>query len=164
MLEGFQAGLAWIVILRKREAFRKPSRTSIPPRSRASPSPTSPACFRTPASSAPAPRSKPPSRARASTSPCKPPAKTFQHGLGPCFSKSCRWQANEQHGTSRANARLRGNLQSLKKRGFKFVGPVIVYAWMQAVGMVNDHAPTASAAAPSRLRVKVQNPPAHHEV
>ena len=28
---------------------------------------------------------------------------------------------------------------SLKKRGFKFVGPVIVYAWMQAVGLVNDH-------------------------
>jgi DNA-3-methyladenine glycosylase I len=27
----------------------------------------------------------------------------------------------------------------LKKRGFKFVGPVIVYAWMQAVGIVNDH-------------------------
>ena len=28
----------------------------------------------------------------------------------------------------------------LKRRGFKFVGPVIVYAWMQAVGLVNDHA------------------------
>ncbi|MBA3964060.1 MAG: DNA-3-methyladenine glycosylase I [Chthoniobacterales bacterium] len=28
---------------------------------------------------------------------------------------------------------------SLKKRGFKFVGPVITYAWMQAVGIVNDH-------------------------
>jgi DNA-3-methyladenine glycosylase I len=27
----------------------------------------------------------------------------------------------------------------LKKRGFKFVGPVIVYAFAQAVGMVNDH-------------------------
>jgi DNA-3-methyladenine glycosylase I len=27
----------------------------------------------------------------------------------------------------------------LKKRGFKFVGPVITYSWMQAVGMVNDH-------------------------
>jgi len=27
----------------------------------------------------------------------------------------------------------------LKKRGFKFVGPTIVYAFMQAVGMVNDH-------------------------
>jgi DNA-3-methyladenine glycosylase I len=30
---------------------------------------------------------------------------------------------------------------TLKKRGFKFVGPVIVYAWMQASGMVNDHDP-----------------------
>ena len=30
--------------------------------------------------------------------------------------------------------------KELKRRGFKFVGPVIVYAWMQAVGIVNDHA------------------------
>jgi DNA-3-methyladenine glycosylase I len=29
--------------------------------------------------------------------------------------------------------------KDLKKRGFTFVGPVIVYAFMQAVGMVNDH-------------------------
>jgi len=29
--------------------------------------------------------------------------------------------------------------KALKARGFKFVGPVIVYAFMQAVGMVNDH-------------------------
>ncbi|MBK5251327.1 MAG: DNA-3-methyladenine glycosylase I [Peptostreptococcaceae bacterium] len=28
---------------------------------------------------------------------------------------------------------------NLKKKGFKFVGPVICYAFMQAVGMVNDH-------------------------
>ena len=27
----------------------------------------------------------------------------------------------------------------LKRKGFKFVGPVIVYAWMQAAGLVNDH-------------------------
>ncbi|WP_025729862.1 DNA-3-methyladenine glycosylase I [Atopobacter phocae] len=27
----------------------------------------------------------------------------------------------------------------LKKRGFKFVGPTIVYSFMQATGMVNDH-------------------------
>ena len=32
--------------------------------------------------------------------------------------------------------------KALKKRGFKFVGPVIVYAFMQAVGMVNDHQTT----------------------
>ena len=29
--------------------------------------------------------------------------------------------------------------KDLKKRGFRFVGPTIVYAYMQAVGMVNDH-------------------------
>ena len=29
---------------------------------------------------------------------------------------------------------------ALKKRGFKFVGPTIVHAWMQAAGLVNDHA------------------------
>lgn len=29
--------------------------------------------------------------------------------------------------------------KALKKRGFNFVGPTIVYAFMQAVGMVNDH-------------------------
>ena len=29
--------------------------------------------------------------------------------------------------------------KELKRRGFKFVGPTIVYAWMQAVGIVNDH-------------------------
>ncbi|MEM7173888.1 MAG: DNA-3-methyladenine glycosylase I [Bacteroidota bacterium] len=27
----------------------------------------------------------------------------------------------------------------LKKRGFKFVGPTIIYAYMQAIGLVNDH-------------------------
>jgi DNA-3-methyladenine glycosylase I len=30
--------------------------------------------------------------------------------------------------------------KDFKRRGFKFVGPTIVYAWMQAVGIVNDHA------------------------
>ena len=29
--------------------------------------------------------------------------------------------------------------KDLKKRGFKFVGPTIIYAHMQATGMVNDH-------------------------
>ncbi|NNF76904.1 MAG: DNA-3-methyladenine glycosylase I [Rhizobiales bacterium] len=29
--------------------------------------------------------------------------------------------------------------KDLKKRGFRFCGPTIVYAFMQAVGMVNDH-------------------------
>ncbi|HVN28290.1 MAG TPA: DNA-3-methyladenine glycosylase I, partial [Candidatus Binataceae bacterium] len=29
--------------------------------------------------------------------------------------------------------------KDLRKRGFNFVGPTICYAFMQAVGMVNDH-------------------------
>ncbi len=29
--------------------------------------------------------------------------------------------------------------RALKKRGFRFCGPTICYAFMQAVGMVNDH-------------------------
>ena len=29
--------------------------------------------------------------------------------------------------------------KDLKKRGFKFTGPVIIYSFMQAIGMVNDH-------------------------
>ena len=29
--------------------------------------------------------------------------------------------------------------KTMKKKGFKFVGPTICYAFMQAVGMVNDH-------------------------
>ena len=32
--------------------------------------------------------------------------------------------------------------KALKKRGFKFVGSTICYAYMQAIGMVNDHAVT----------------------
>ena len=49
----------------------------------------------------------------------------------------------------------------LKRRGFKFVGPVIVHAWMQATGLVNDHATFCfrrpvvrklAATAPGRLR------------
>jgi len=32
--------------------------------------------------------------------------------------------------------------KDLKKRGFKFVGSTICYAFMQATGMVNDHTTT----------------------
>ena len=32
--------------------------------------------------------------------------------------------------------------KDLKKRGFKFVGSTVIYAHMQAVGMVNDHLTT----------------------
>jgi len=36
-------------------------------------------------------------------------------------------------------AESRAMSKDLRKRGFTFVGPTICYAWMQAVGLVNDH-------------------------
>ena len=45
-----------------------------------------------------------------------------------------------RHGISRALVRYDGELRgALKKAGFRFVGPVIVYALMQSIGLVNDH-------------------------
>ncbi|QNT79123.1 DNA-3-methyladenine glycosylase I [Entomobacter blattae] len=35
--------------------------------------------------------------------------------------------------------------KDLKKLNFKFVGPTIVYAWMQAIGLINDHEANCSA-------------------
>ncbi len=44
--------------------------------------------------------------------------------------------------------------KELKQRGFKFVGPTIVYAFMQAVGMVNDHLVTCYRHPEFRKRAK----------
>ncbi len=40
---------------------------------------------------------------------------------------------------------------ALKKRGFRFVGSTIMYAWMQACGLVDDHARTCFRAARSAI-------------
>src|SRR5581483_7058819 len=45
----------------------------------------------------------------------------------------------EQWRDSYKNSGIGRDLQSAQEARFKFVGPVIVYAWMQAVGLVNDH-------------------------
>ena len=44
--------------------------------------------------------------------------------------------------TPAETAASRAMSRELKRRGFRFVGPTICYAFMQAVGMVNDHATT----------------------
>lgn len=49
--------------------------------------------------------------------------------------------------------------KELKKRGWKFVGPTTVYAFMQAMGMVNDHAPGCVTRAPvEQARKSFQRP------
>ncbi|KGI76634.1 DNA-3-methyladenine glycosylase I [Oleiagrimonas soli] len=48
-----------------------------------------------------------------------------------------RWK---QHGDIPASTPVSEHMsKTLKKRGFRFVGPTICYAFMQATGMVNDH-------------------------
>ena len=52
----------------------------------------------------------------------------------------------------------------MKKRGFKFVGPTIGYAWVQAVGIVNDHhirVLLAWRAQLSQLYGRMTSPPYH---
>lgn len=51
-----------------------------------------------------------------------------------------KWQSLSQIPAETAEARALS--KDLKKRGFSFVGPTIMYAYMQAVGLVNDHLTT----------------------
>ncbi len=48
-----------------------------------------------------------------------------------------RWETLNEIPSSTSESKKMST--GLKKRGFKFVGPTICYAFMQAVGMVNDH-------------------------
>jgi DNA-3-methyladenine glycosylase I len=48
-----------------------------------------------------------------------------------------RWRRSEEVPASTPQSEAMSN--DLRKRGFRFVGPTICYAFMQAVGMVNDH-------------------------
>jgi len=138
MLEGFQAGLAWIIVLRKRDAFRKAFAGFDPARV---------ARFTTRdidrlMSDAGI------IRARAKIEATIAGARIFceMRDRSEDFGELC-WSFT--HGkvvtgtgkTFPAQTPLSTVIsKDLKSRGFKFVGPTIVYAWMQAVGIVNDHA------------------------
>jgi DNA-3-methyladenine glycosylase I len=47
-----------------------------------------------------------------------------------------RWEKGERPATTALSDRIS---KDLARRGFKFVGPTIVYAYMQGIGMVDDH-------------------------
>ena len=50
------------------------------------------------------------------------------------------WHTKKEGPPSQTNISLQLS-KDLKKRGFNFVGSAIMYAYMQAIGMVNDHGP-----------------------
>jgi len=137
MLEGFQAGLSWQTILRKREAFRAAFRGFDPEKVAGFSEADVARLLLDPGII----------RSRAKIEATIAGARIYlkMRDAGEDFSQFVWNLAGGQPmlnttGTLPAKSPLSESISAtLKKRGFKFVGPVIVYAWMQATGMVNDH-------------------------
>lgn len=138
MLEGFQAGLSWTIILRKREAFRKAFKNFDPVKVAAF-GEKDIARLMSDAGIV---------RSRAKIEATIEGARIFLSfkKSGEDFSTFV-WNIAggkpiQNKGVVPSSTPLSEEMsKALRAKGFKFVGPVIVYAWMQAVGMVNDHAP-----------------------
>jgi DNA-3-methyladenine glycosylase I len=136
MLEGFQAGLAWITVLRKRDEFRKAFRQFDPAKVARFKEADIERLMQNPGII----------RARAKIEATIEGARIFleMQRAGIDFS-AWAWgliggKPIQNSGPVPAESALSVTIsKELKRRGFKFVGPVIVYAWMQAAGMVNDH-------------------------
>jgi DNA-3-methyladenine glycosylase I len=142
MLDGFQAGLSWLTILRKREAFRKAFR-GFDPKAVARFGEKDIARLMDDPGIV---------RSRAKIEATIKGAQIYleMQAAGEDFSQWVWGLAGGKpiHTQIRSMADVPAKTPlseeisaALKKRGFKFVGPVIVYAWMQAVGMVDDHVP-----------------------
>lgn len=137
MLEGFQAGLAWIVILRKRDAFRKAFKNFDSAKVARFGEVDMERLLQDPGIV----------RSRAKIEATINGARIYQamQAAGEDFSDLVWKMAGgkpiqNSGGIPTQSALSEAFSKEFKKRGFKFVGPVIVYAWMQAVGIVNDHA------------------------
>jgi DNA-3-methyladenine glycosylase I len=155
MLDGFQAGLSWITILRKRENFRR-AFDGFRPEIIARYDKRKVAALM---------RDEGIVRNRAKIEGAIVSARAYLELMekGPGFSallwgfldgkpKINRFRRRSQVPAETALSKQMS--KELATRGFKFCGPTIVYAFMQAVGMVNDHLVTcyrhAEIAKPSR--------------
>jgi DNA-3-methyladenine glycosylase I len=140
MLEGFQAGLAWIVVLRKRDSFRRAFASFEPPKIARFDQADIGRLVADPGII----------RSRAKIEATIKGAQIYcdMADRGEDFSAFC-WSFTEGTVVKSDGRCLPTHTalsekvsKELKRRGFKFVGPTIVYAWMQAVGIVNDHSAT----------------------
>lgn len=140
ILEGAQAGLSWITILRKRENYRK-AFDNFDPKI---------IINYTDEKVAELLQNEGIIRNRLKINAAITNAKAFlnvQKEFGSfdkyiwSFTKGTtivnKWKNLSEVPTSTPEAEAMS--KDLKKRGFKFVGPTICYAFMQATGMVNDH-------------------------
>ena len=137
MLDGFQAGLAWITVLRKRDAFREAFAGFEPERVAAFDEGDVERLL----GDARIIRS----RAKIESTIAGARIYCEMAERGESFSDYC-WSFTDRDvllGDGRTFPARTGLSERISKdmkaRGFKFVGPTIVYAWMQAVGIVNDH-------------------------
>lgn len=137
MLEGFQAGLSWITVLKKREAFRRAFHDFDPVKVARMTDRDVERLMGDPGII----------RARAKIEATITGAKVFRamEGRGESFT-DYGWSftggkplQGDGHTVPASTPLSEAISKDLKKRGFKFVGPTIVYAWMQATGLVNDH-------------------------
>jgi DNA-3-methyladenine glycosylase I len=140
LLEGAQAGLAWITILRKREGYRKafadfdPVKVARFDQGRIESLLTDPSIVR--------------NRLKVQSAVTNAQAFLAVQEERGSFD-ALMWdfvdgRPLQNHWTSMAEVPAVTPLaerisKALRKRGFRFVGPTIVYAHMQATGMVNDH-------------------------
>jgi DNA-3-methyladenine glycosylase I len=136
MLDGFQAGLSWAIILRKREAFRKAFRNFDPEKVARFGKADVARLLENPCIV----------RSRAKIEATIAGARIYlaMQAAGEDFAHFIWGMAGgktiQNTGAVPASTPLSEAIsKELKKRGFKFVGPVIVYAWMEAVGIANDH-------------------------
>jgi DNA-3-methyladenine glycosylase I len=140
VLDGFQAGLSWITILRKRENFRQAFDGFAPERIARYPKRKIERLMRDAGIV----------RNRAKIEGAVASARAYLRIMesGPGFSRLLwdyldgRPKQNKYRSMGQVPAETelsRRISKELASRGFKFVGPTIVYAFMQAVGMVNDH-------------------------
>lgn len=137
MLDGFQAGLSWLTILRKRDAFREafagfdPEVVAKFQEKEIVKLLKNPGIVR--------------SRAKIEATIGGARAYLTMRESGLDFSEFVWGMAGGKplintSGVVPAKTPLSEEIsKALKRQGFKFVGPVIVYAWMQATGIVNDH-------------------------
>jgi DNA-3-methyladenine glycosylase I len=139
MLEGFQAGLSWSIVLRKRAAFRAgfagfdPHQVALFGEAEIARLMADPGIVRA--------RAKIEATIRGAQIYCEMEARGEDFD-GFCWSFT-EGQVIEGGGSFLATTPLSERIsKEMKRRGFKFVGPTIVYAFMQAVGIVNDHSPT----------------------
>ncbi len=138
MLDGFQAGLSWTIILRKRDAFRRAFKNFNPEKVARFTEHDVARLLEDAAIVR--------SRAKIEATVAGARAYLAMRQAGEDFSAFVWNLAGGKPIQNTGDVLTKSPLseeysKALKKRGFKFVGPVIVYAWMQAVGIVNDHAP-----------------------